>query len=39
MMAAIDLAKQTPAQAAKDWIERSENIWPNWSPVKKQQFA
>lgn len=35
MMAAIDLAKQTPAQAAKDWIERSENIWQNWLPVKK----
>lgn len=35
MMAAIDLAKQSPAQAAKDWIERSENIWQNWLPAKK----
>ncbi|MCW1970679.1 MAG: hypothetical protein KIH69_021425 [Anaerolineae bacterium] len=35
MMAAIDIAKQTPAQAAKDWIERSENIWQNWLPAKK----
>lgn len=34
MMAAVELEKKTPEQAARDWIQKNENIWKAWLPAR-----
>ncbi|CAN5861926.1 ABC transporter substrate-binding protein [soil metagenome] len=32
MMAAVDLKKQTPEEAAKAWVDANEKVWSAWMP-------